>query len=95
MRATLSTAPSSRASGPAAGNPPRRDRFAREIAAVLVIKAIAIGVIWLAFFSAPPYGAGGIDPERVAVHFVAPASPSPHERDAPPLARIPERAARR
>jgi hypothetical protein len=77
MRATLSTAPP-RPSGPPAGKPPRRDRFAREIAAVLVIKAIAIVVIWLAFFSAPPDGAGGIDPDRVASHIVAPAPPSPH-----------------
>jgi hypothetical protein len=79
-RATFSTAPSVGASGSAAGTPPRRDRFAREIAAVLVVKAIAILAIWLAFFSSPPEGAGGIDPDRVAAHIVAATPQSPHGR---------------
>jgi hypothetical protein len=78
MRATLSTAPP-RPSGPSAGKPPRRDRFAREIAAVLVVKAIAIIAIWLAFFSAPPVPSGSLDAQRMAEH-IAPSTGIAHGR---------------
>jgi hypothetical protein len=46
---------------------PKTVRFRREISLALVLKAIALGLIWLAWFSAP--GDESIDASKAASHF--------------------------
>ena len=79
MRAPDPTAISSPAAAAAPGER-KRNRFGREIAAVLVVKAAAIAILWLAFFSSPPDPPGGMDPQRVAEHIAAPSPPSAQGR---------------
>jgi hypothetical protein len=52
----------------------RRRSFAREITAILVVKAIVIGALWYVFFSAPAAPDGNMDPQRVTEHLVAPST---------------------
>ena len=59
---------------------PRMSPLAREITAVLVVKAVALYVIWLAFFSAP--AGRGLDAGGIARALVnVPAQPHPQETD--------------
>jgi len=49
--------------GNGAGRRPRRASLAREIAVVLAVKVLALGLIWYAFFSTPTarqLDAGGV-----------------------------------
>ena len=59
---------------------PRFSPLAREITAILAVKAIALYVIWLAFFSAP--AGRTLDAAAVARSVVnAPAPSQPQETD--------------
>jgi hypothetical protein len=48
--------------------------LAREIVAVLVVKAIVLTLLWFAFFRAPVAPHMTMDPERVAERIAAPGS---------------------
>ena len=59
---------------------PRFSPLAREITVILVVKAVALYVIWLAFFSTP--AARGLDAGGVARSLVgAPGAAQPQETD--------------
>jgi hypothetical protein len=50
----------------------RLSRLARDIVLVLVVKAIALGLLWFAFFRAPVAPQMAMDPQRVEQKFLAP-----------------------
>jgi len=60
--------------GPAT-SPPVRSRYAREIVVVLVVKAIALAVIWHVWFSGPSRPA--VDGAGVAARLGAPVHVAP------------------
>jgi hypothetical protein len=69
--APLPTAPR----GPLAAGRPlwrRMSPLARDITVVLVIKAVVLGGLWLAFFRAPAAPRMSMDPRQVEFRVVAP-----------------------
>ena len=66
--------------GPDSPPPPRWSPLAREITVVLAVKAAALYLIWLAFFSAP--SGRGLDAGGVARSLLTPPAPAqPQETD--------------
>jgi len=52
--------------------------LARDIAIVLVVKALALGALWLAFFRMPDADPATPGAKRVEQHVVAPQTPPAH-----------------
>lgn len=67
---------------PTAGGRPQRRPFsplARDLALILIVKAIVLGILWLAFFRSPAAPHMTMDPQRVEQNIFAPANPErPH-----------------
>ena len=68
---------------PTAGPPSRQRRFsplARDIALILMVKAIVLAFLWFAFFRSPAAPHMAMEPQRVERNILAPA-PSPEPPD--------------
>ena len=48
--------------------------LARDITVILIVKAIVLGLIWLAFFRSPAAPRMAMDPQRVEQNVLAPTT---------------------